>query len=80
MPLYDVIDLETNEITEMQMSVSAWEEFKKDNPTKQQYFSTLNFTDSVSLGRTKPPIDFKEGVIDRIKRANPLHNMSSRWE
>ncbi len=79
-PAYDVKDKKTGEVTEMFMSISQWEDFKKDNPDKEQYFATLNFQDSVSLGIRKPPLDFKEGVIDRIKKANPLHNMSSRWE
>jgi hypothetical protein len=80
MPVYDVRDKNTGEVTEMFMSISQWEEFKSKNPDKEQYFATMHFADSISLGRTKPPNAFKEGVIDRIKRANPLHNMSSRWD
>lgn len=80
MPLYDVKDKKTGEVTEMVMSISQWEEFKTNNPDKEQYFSTLNFADSVSLGIKKPPSDFKEGVIDRIKKNNPGNQMTSRWD
>lgn len=80
MPVYDVRDKNTGEVTEMFMSISEWETFKKENPDKEQYFTNMHFADSVSLGIKKPPSDFKEGVIDRIKQNNPLHNMSSRWD
>lgn len=79
-PVYDVRDKNTGEVTEMFMSISEWETFKKENPGKEQYFTNMHFADSVSLGIKKPPSDFKEGVIDRIKQNNPLHNMSSRWD
>jgi|688.fasta_scaffold00420_35 hypothetical protein len=79
-PIYDVRDKKTGEVTEMVMTISQWEEFKKNNPDKEQHFSTLNFADSVSLGIKKPPSDFKEGVIDRIKKNNPGNQMTSRWD
>lgn len=80
MPIYDVLDKETGEVTEMVMSISQWEDFKKNNPNKQQYFTDMKFIDEVRIGRKKPPKDFQEGVIDRIKRANPGHNIRSRWD
>ena len=79
-PTYDILNKKTGEIEEKFMSISEYEEFKKENPDYEQHFSTLNFQDSVSLGIKKPPIEFKECVIDRIKRANPLHTISSRWD
>lgn len=80
MPIYEIYNKETGEICEKMMSISDWEQYKKDHPNEQQHFTTMNFADSVSLGIKKPPLDFKEGVIDRIKRANPLHKMESRWD
>lgn len=80
MPTYLIKNKTTGEVQEMFMSLSAYEEFKQNNPDHEQVFTSLNFQDSVSLGIRKPPIEFKECVLDRIKRANPLHNMSSRWE
>lgn len=81
MPLYDLKNNETGEIFELSMSISAYEQYLKDNPHIQRHFATANrLIDEVAIGRKKPPIDFKEGVIDRIKRANPLHKMESRWD
>lgn len=80
MPIYSILNKETGIIEDKMMSISEWEQYKIDHPNEQQHFSTLNFQDSVSLGIKKPPIEFKECVIDRIKRANPLHTMASRWD
>lgn len=79
-PVYDVKDKNTGEVTEMFMSISQWEQFKQDNPDKEQYFSDMRFIDEVKLGRKKPPRDFQEGVIERIKRNNPGHRIQSRWD
>lgn len=80
MPVYDVRDKNTGEVTEMFMSISQWEQFKQDNPDKEQYFSDMRFIDEVKLGRKKPPRDFTENVIGRIKKNNPGHKIQSRWD
>ena len=80
MPIYSILNKDTGTIEEKMMSIAQWEEYKIANPNHQQHFTTMNFADSVSLGIKRPPIEFKEGVIDRIKRANPLHKMESRWD
>lgn len=80
MPIYEVKDKNTGEITEMFMSISQWEKFKEENPDKEQHFTSMHFADSISLGIKKPPRDFQEGVIGRIKKNNPGHNIQSRWD
>ena len=80
MPIYSVKDKNTGEITEMFMSISEWEKFKEENPDKQQHFTSLHVADSISLGIRKPPKDFQENVIGRIKKNNPGHNIQSRWD
>ena len=80
MPIYSIKNIETGEITEKMMSITEWERYKQEHPNEQQHFTSMHFADSISLGIKKPPSDFKEGVIDRIKRANPLHKMESRWD
>nr|QMP82994.1 MAG: hypothetical protein [Caudoviricetes sp.] len=80
MPVYDVRDKNTGEVTEMFMSIAKWEQFKRDNPDKEQYFTNMHFSDSISLGIKKPPRDFTEGVINRIKKNNPGNRMESRWD
>ena len=80
MPIYNVKDKNTGEITEMFMSISEWEKFKVENPDKEPHFTSLHVADSISLGIRKPPSDFQEGVIGRIKKNNPGHNIQSRWD
>ena len=80
MPLYDIKNKETGEIEEKFMSISDYEQYKLDNPDHEQVFTSLNVQDSISLGIKKPPKDFQEGVIERIKRNNPGHKIQSRWD
>lgn len=80
MPLYDILNKETGEIEEVFMSISAYEQYKLDNPDHQQVFNTLNFQDSVSLGIKKPPEDFQKYVLEKVKKNNPLHTIQSRFE
>ena len=80
MPLYDIKNKETGEIEEKFMSIADYEQYKKDNPEHEQVFTSLNVQDSISLGIKKPPKDFQEGVIERIKRNNPGHKIQSRWD
>lgn len=80
MPIYEMKNTETDEIFEISLSIKEYDEYKKNNPHIERHFSTMHFSDAVVLGIKKPPKEFKEGVIDRIKKANPHHNMSSRWD
>lgn len=80
MPLYDILNRETGQIEEKMMTVAEYEQYKIDNPNHQQVFTDMRFIDEVRIGRKKPPKDFQEGVIDRIKRNNPGHNIQSRWD
>lgn len=80
MPIYDIKNKETGEIEEKFMSIADYEQYKLDNPDHEQVFTTMNFADSISLGIKKPPKDFQEGVIERIKRNNPGHKIQSRWD
>jgi gamma-glutamyl phosphate reductase len=80
MPIYEMKNTETGEIFDIEMSIKEYDEYKKANPHIERHFSTMHFSDAVVLGIKKPPTDFTEGVINRIKKANPYNNMSSRWD
>ena len=80
MPIYDIKDKTTGVIEEKFMSISEYEQYKIDHPDEEQVFTTINFQDAISLGIKRPPSDFQEGVIERIKRNNPGHNIQSRWD
>lgn len=79
MPLYDILNKETGQIEEKFMSIAAYEQYKIDNPDHEQVFTTMNFSDSISLGIRKPPREFQEQVIGRIKKI-PGNRVESRWD
>lgn len=82
MPIYTFRDKNTNqEFTEM-MSISSKEKYLQENSHIEQVITVPNFADSVSIGVTKPPIDFQRGVLDRIKSSVPGANKNTiekRW-
>lgn len=80
MPLYELKNTETGEIFEKTMKISEYEEYLNQNKHIVRHFTTMHFQDSVSLGIKKPPREFQEEVIGRIKKNNPGHNIQSRWD
>lgn len=80
MPIYELRDKNTGEIFEKLMSISAYEQYLKENPHIERYFSTMHFMDEVAIGRKRPPEDFQKYVIERIKKNNPGHKIESRWD
>lgn len=80
MPRYAFEDTETGEQFEMDMSYDELQPFMNTYPNLQQIFK-LNIGDSVSLGVTRPPVDFSKYVLDRVK-AMPGANkkaLEKRW-
>lgn len=80
MPLYDILNKETGQIEEKRMSISEYEQYKIDNPNHQQVFTDMKFIDEVRIGRKKPPKDFQENIIGRMKRSIPGNKIQSRWD
>ncbi len=39
MPLYEFIDTETEKVEEVMLSISEYDQYLKDNPTKKRYYS-----------------------------------------
>lgn len=81
MPTYTFRNKNTNEeFTEM-MSISSREKYLQENPHLEQVVTIPNFVDSVSIGVTQPPADFRKHVLGRIKEI-PGANKSQvekRW-
>jgi len=80
MPTYDFRNKETGEIVERIMSVSAKEEFLKENPQFESYHGGAPvMMDPVRLGVRRPDQGFKE-VLQRIheKTAGSQLNKTSR--
>jgi hypothetical protein len=80
MPRYAFEDTKTGEQFEMDMSYDELTPFLNHNPELQQVFK-INIGDSVSMGITKPPVDFQKYVLNRAK-AMPGANKNTiekRW-
>lgn len=80
MPRYAFEDTNTGGQFEMDMPYDELQPFLNHNPELQQIFK-LNIGDSVSLGVTRPPVDFQKYVLSRAK-AMPGANKNAiekRW-
>jgi len=80
MPRYAFEDTKTGEQFEMDMSYDELQPFLNHNPELQQIFK-INIADSVSIGVTRPPVDFQKYVLERAK-AMPGANkkaLEKRW-
>ena len=60
MPTYSYKNKDTEEYSQIYMTISEMEEFEKTNPNMERVFHTLNVVDSVGIGVTKPPSDFQK--------------------
>jgi hypothetical protein len=63
------------------MSISSFDQYKKDNPHMERYYdgSAPAMGDSVRLGFTKPPSDFQKYVVGRIKESVPGNKIVSKF-
>lgn len=77
MPTYQFINKESGEILEYEMSYSKLDEFKKNNPHLERFFSVESlpgFGDGMRMnvaGVGKPDAAFEKYVINRIKETVP---------
>ena len=70
MPLYDFKNKDTGEVFEKFMSISAKEEYIKDNPNIESMLGMNPLIDPVRLGIHKADNGFKE-VLQRIHEKTP---------
>lgn len=81
MPTYSMINKDTNEIFEVTMKISEYDQYMLDHPNIERYHGFMPpIIDEVRIGRKKPPADFQKYVIEKIKAKNPGNNMQSRFE
>ena len=77
MPTYNFRHRETGEITEKFFSISAREEYLKDNPQLESILlAAPSLGDPVRLGLRKPDNGFRE-VLSKAKEAHPLGNVNT---
>jgi hypothetical protein len=70
MPLYDFRNKDTGETFEKMMSISAKEEYLKENPHIESLLGMPPLIDPVRLGVRKTDAGFKE-VLQRIHEKTP---------
>jgi hypothetical protein len=70
MPLYDFRNKDTGETIEKMMSISAKEEYLKENPHMESLLGMPPLIDPVRLGVRKTDAGFKE-VLQRIHEKTP---------
>lgn len=67
MPIYTFRNKKTGEEYTEMMSIAAKETYLKENKDIEQAITVPNFCDSVSIGVTKPPVDFQKHVLSRVQ-------------
>ena len=70
MPLYDFRNKDTGEVFEKFMSISAKEEYLKENPNIESMLGMNALIDPVRLGIRRPDQGFKE-VLQKIHEKTP---------
>ena len=81
MPTYQFRDKETGEVIEKFMSISAKEEYLKENPNIESMLGMNALIDPVRLGIRRPDQGFKE-VLQKIHEKTPgsqLNKTSSHY-
>lgn len=77
MPTYTFRNKETGETFEKFMSISAREEFLKDNPQYETLITGAPLIgDPIRLGLRKPDNGFRE-VLSKVKEAHPKGNVNT---
>lgn len=67
MPIYTFRNKETGEeFTEM-FSIATMENYLQENLHIEQVITGINVADSISIGVTRPPVDFQKHVLSRVK-------------
>lgn len=80
MPIYTLKNKDTGEIFEKRLSIVDYNEYLKDNPTIERYYTSMpNVADSTRLmDGQKPPADFQKYVIGRMKASIPQNTLADR--
>ena len=77
MPTYDFENTETGEVFEEMMSISAREQYLKDNPHIRQLVSGINIVSGVSGITHKTDSGWNDN-LSRIAEAHPQSNLAKK--
>lgn len=80
MPLYTFLNKDTNEEFDKRMSYDDLQTYLEENKNIEQVFK-ITVADSVSLGITQPPVDFKKYVLNKVKEMPGANKdkIEKRW-
>lgn len=80
MPTYRYLNTQTEEVSDIFMSISEMETFQKENPHMERVYDSMNIVDPVSVGAKKPPADFQKHVLGRVKEVPGASAVANkRW-
>lgn len=80
MPIYEFLNTKTKKIEEHTMSVSAYDDFKVDNPHLERYYSDaplFSYSGAGDLSGKKTDNTWKE-VMHKIAEQNPRSPMAEK--
>lgn len=75
MPIYTFIDTNTDEVFDILLSLSQYDEYKKQHPTHQRHFDQAPAIVSGVSITGKLDTGFKE-VLSKISEAHPTSNLA----
>jgi hypothetical protein len=81
MPTYEFVNTKTKQIEEHTMSVSAYDQFKADNPHLERYYSDaplFSYSGTGDLAGKKTDNTWKE-VMSKIAEQNPRSPLADRY-
>lgn len=78
MPFYTFKDSDTNEVFEVQLKLSEYDDFLKENPTCSRYYDTDSFPGLVSgVGGIKNDNGWKE-VLSKVAEKHPASELGDK--
>ena len=80
MPTYEFLNKKTKKIEEHAMSITAYDEFKKQNPHLERYYETapqFNYSGAGDLSGKKTDNTWKE-VMHKIAEQNPRSPLAEK--
>jgi len=80
MPTYEFVNVKTNKLEEHVMSISAYDQFKVDNPHLERYYSDaplFSYTGTGDFAGKKTDNTWKE-VMSKIAEQNPRSPLADK--
>ena len=80
MPIYEFVNTKTKKIEEHSMSISAYDQFKAENPHLERYYSDapmFSYSGTGDMGGKKTDNTWKE-VMSKIAEQNPRSPLAEK--